>query len=391
MSTRGLKSSALHTVAKLGVGLERTLRPGHDPSAAERVSSVLVLEYILPLGSCLHMTPLYEALRRRPGLHVTVATRSLALGVLRHSPFVDTLLETPDPFTDLGGSIRSLRRQLKQRGLRPQCCLTGLPDQRSRIALLAMGASPGWRGGFTVHDELYQRPLAPDWSRSQIQNNLRLAEMLGCGGPPTEPRIFYTSADADAARTLLAPARTQGRPVMIVVSQNSGGQPKGWHKERWLQTLRHAHQRLGYELVYVGTAIDREPIDDLRTSTGGAGYSVAGQTSIGQLAALLALADIALTLDTGTMHIGRAVDLPMVVLAPSWQPPREWLPLGKPKIRILIGEERKDIPPDYQLDEIHAEEAIAALDELTQLYPPGERAREERLARNLSNIDLLSL
>lgn len=389
MSAVRIHSSALRSVAKLGVGLENMLRPVPNARAAQSVSSVLVLEYLLPLGSCLHLTPLYEALRRRPGLHVTVATRGLALGVLRHSPFVDTLLETPDPLTDLVSSIRSLRRQLKQRGLRPDCCLTGLPDQRSRIALLALAASSAWRGGFTVHDELYQRPLTPDWSRSQIENNLRLAEMVGCGGPLLEPRIFYTAADVAAARALLAPAHVVGRPVLLVVSQNSGGQPKGWHLDRWCRTLQHAHQQLGYELVYVGTATESSSIEALRTAAGGAGYSVAGQTTIGQLAALLALADLALTLDTGTMHIGRAVDLPMVVLAPSWQPAQEWLPLGKFNVRILLGKERKDIPPDYQLDEIDAGSAIAALDELTQIYPPSEPARQARLERNLSTIDLL--
>jgi ADP-heptose:LPS heptosyltransferase len=378
----------LRAGAATALGLERIVQRTPDPARANQVSSVLVLEYNLPLGTCVHMTPLYEALRRRR-IHVTVATRGLGLGVLRHSPFVDSLLETPDPLTDLGAAVKSLRQQLRDRNLTPECCLTGLADQRSRTALLAIAATRGWRGGFTVHDVLYQRPLTPDWNRSQIENNLRLAEMVGCAGPLLEPRLFYTADDAAHARSLLAPAHAAGRPVMIVVSQNSGGQPKNWFLDRWCQTLRQAHQQLGYEPVYVGTAAEGESIEALRVSAGGAGYSVAGQTTIGQLAALLALADIALTLDTGTMHLGRTVDLPMVVLAPSWQPPEEWLPLGRSNVRILLGELRKDIPPEYQLDEISAPEAISALEDLASLYPPSEQAREARLTRNLSSIDLL--
>jgi ADP-heptose:LPS heptosyltransferase len=372
--------------ASVALGLERIVQRTPDPAKADRVSRVLVLEYNLPLGTCVHMTPLYEALRRRR-IHVTVATRGLGLEVLRHSPYVDTLLETPDPLTDLGAAVTSLRRQLTRRNLNPECCLTGLADQRSRIALLAMAATRSWRGGYTVHDELYQRPLTPDWNRSQIENNLRLAGMLGCDGPLLEPRLFYTAEDAAHARALLAP--TAGRPVIIVVSQNSGGQPTNWFPERWQQTLRYAARKMGYEPVYVGTAAERESIEKLRASADGTGYSVAGQTSIGQLAALLALSDLALTLDTGTMHIGRTVDLPMVVLAPSWQPPKEWLPLGRQNVRNLRGEQRKDIPPDYRLDEISVDQAIAALEDLAALYPPGELAREARLARNLSSIDLL--
>ena len=387
MSIPNLRSSGLRGLASLALRGEQLVRPVAD--ARVPVTSVLILEYMLPLGSCLHMTPVYEALRRRSDLHITVATRGLALALLRHSPHIDDLIETPDPLTDLSGAVRSLRKQLRQRGLDPQACLTGVPDQRTRIALLGAGACRSWRGGFTVLSSLYQRPLTIDARRSQIANNLRLAAMLGCEGPLLEPRVFYTQADADHARGLLAPARASGRPSLIVVSQTSSGQRTGWRMDRFAQVLRHAHTQLGYEPVLVGTAADQPAVEQLQQAAGGIGRSLTGQTSVTQLAALVALGDLGVTLDTGTMHMMRAVGLPMAVLGPSWQKPHEWLPLGKPNVRILRGEDRSDIPPDYQLDEITAEAVSAATDDLSALYPADESAREQRLARNLSSIDHL--
>ena len=108
-----------------------------------------------------------------------------------------------------------------------------------------------------------------------------------------------------------------------------------------------------------------------------------------QLAAMLALSDLVVSLDTGTMHVGRAVDVPMVVLGPSWQKPLEWLPLDKPNVCILRGEDLVGIPEGYQLDEITPSAVIGALRTLTALYPADETAREKRLQHGLSNIDLL--
>jgi ADP-heptose:LPS heptosyltransferase len=96
------------------------------------------------------------------------------------------------------------------------------------------------------------------------------------------------------------------------------------------------------------------------------------------------------TLDTGTMHVGRAVGTPIVVLGPSWQKPLEWLPLTVPNARILRGPDRESIPDHYRLDEISAEAVIAALDELLHAYPPSEEARGRRVKQSLSEVDHLA-
>jgi ADP-heptose:LPS heptosyltransferase len=120
---------------------------------------------------------------------------------------------------------------------------------------------------------------------------------------------------------------------------------------------------------------------------GGIGTSLAGRTSVTELAALLALSDAVVSLDTGTMHVGRAVGVPMVVMGPSWQKPLEWLPLDIPNVRILRGQDRADVPVEYKLDEIEASAVIASLTELLKTYPADPAQREERLQRSLSQVD----
>ncbi len=364
--------------------MERWLR---GVCVTEPVRRVLVLEYRLPLGCCVHLTPFFEAVKRsRPEVEITVATRSLGAQVLLHSPFVDHVLETPDPLVELRRAALSLRRELRRRGIAPDCVLTGASDPRTRISLLGLLASSGWRGGYTLKPLLYHRPMVYDWAQSLIANNLRIATLLGCHAPVTRPRVFFSSADAETASQLLAEANPSGKPTVTLVTQNSGGQSTGWHTRRWVRVIEAADE-MGCALVYVGTARDAAAIEAIRVAAGGRGVSLAGRTTVNQLAAVLAMSDEMVTLDTGTMHVGRAAGVPMVVLGPSWQKPLEWMPLGVDNVRILRGEDREDVPDGYRLDEVGAEAVIGAMEELFRVYPAGKAAREGRVQESLSAVD----
>jgi ADP-heptose:LPS heptosyltransferase len=357
----------------------------------ERVKQALVLEYMLPLGTCVHLTPFFEAMKLcRPDVAITVATRGVGLQVLRHSPYVDRLIDTPDPLTDLKAAVFSLRSCLRRLKLEPDCVLTGASDQRTRIALMGVLGAGGWRAGYTLKPELYRRPLEYDKSVSLIGNNLRLAGMFGCGLDEVEPHVFFSRESAGAARGLLLEVNPEGRPLVVMVTQNSGGQATGWHTERFVRVIWHAAEKLGYAVVYVGTAGDAGAIEAIRQAAGGIGRSIAGRTSVTELAAVLAMSDAMVTLDTGTMHIGRAVKTPMVVLGPSWQKPVEWLPLGVKNVRILRGADRDTVPENYKLDEISAETVVAALDDLVGAYPANAETRGDRVQRSLSGVDHLT-
>jgi len=387
LSRNRLAGSSLHSLTKALVVAERVWRrrPSLSP---EVIRNVLILEYIVPLGNCVHMTPVFQAIKSaRPDVRVSVATWGMGVEVFRKSPFIDDLLPTPNPLKEFGPAVRSLKRQLRSRDLAPDLCLTGASDHRTKVGLFAAAACSGWRGGFTLLPALYHRPLIYDRSISLIANNLRLAELLGIRVHPIEPKLFYSGDDVAVARRLLEPARRAGRPILIAVTQNSGGLPTAWHDERWAHTLRFAHKELGYEVFHVGTAADELAITTLIQMSGGLGTSLAGKTSINQLATLLAQSDMVLTLTTGTMHVARAVGTPMVVLNIAWERPLEWMPSDRPEVRILRGPDLESIPQGYRMDEISVEWACAELSDMSRLFAPDDAARETRLSSGLSDVD----
>lgn len=363
--------------------LTRFLRPRIPQGSPE---TFLILQYQMPLGCCVHGTPLYAALKSMH-MHasVIVASRGLGAAVIQHDPNVDHLVTTGDPNPSFGAKWQvagELRAELRKRNLKPTLVLQDASSKAGSFALLPALLRLAPSKGFANAPELYDTHLAYDLSQSLIDNNLRLAD-----SQHQEPAVYFTAAELSAARTLLAEANPQQEPLTAFVMQGSGGQRTGWHDDRMASVIRDVESQ-GFATVFLGTSADTPVIDRIRTLAGSSGASLAGRTSVPELAAVLALSDYLITLDTGTMHVGRAVDVPMVVLGPSWQRPLEWLPLTKPNARILRGADTNipldQVPMDYRLDEIEVPAVLAAFSELQAAYPPSTEAREARVASRLS-------
>ena len=357
----------------------RVLRPHSRRNFTAKPQTILVLQYAMPLGCCVHGTPLYAALKAaNPAVRLIVATRSIGADTIRHDPNIDILLETTGPgesFSTFRRVAREIRSNLAQQSLAPDLLLQDASSRKGSYALFAAMLHLAPTAGFANAPQLYDRHLDYDPNRSLIDNNLRLAD----NAPHREPAVYFTQRNLDHARSLL-PGDSS---TIAFVMQGSGGQNTGWHDDRFAEVVRHFEQ-LDHRIVFLGTAQDAEGIKRIRSLASSFGRSLAGQTTIPELAAVLAVTDLLITLDTGTMHVGRGVDVPMVVLGPSWQKPIEWLPLGKPNARILRGPDRTDVPTDYRLDEISTASVIAAVDDLLAQYPPSSTAREVRAAQRLS-------
>jgi ADP-heptose:LPS heptosyltransferase len=370
-----LKSAVFSAVA----AVERALLGSQAPLAA--TNNFLLLQYPAALGTAVHATPMIPALRTAmPGCRIAVAASGLALDIFANNHGVDWLIETPSPLKDLGATVGSLRHQLPFGGER-FAALTTMGNERTRIGIAALLSGRCARVGFTEVPQIYSEVFRADPARSLIDNNLRIVEAFGHPFRHFEPQIFFAGEDLEWARQTLAGSGVRnGQMIAVFVTQTSVTQRKSWRAERFQAAARHMIAAHGAHIVFVGTAAESPAIESLREGLGDRTTSVAGKTSLLQLTALLSLCRVGLTLDTGILHLGRAVGLPMAIIAPAWSPPTEWLPLGNPRYRILKNADMATCPPHYMIDEISVEEATAALDDLVAKYPSGAATQAARSA-----------
>jgi ADP-heptose:LPS heptosyltransferase len=337
-------------------------RPTPPPLDARR--SFLLLQYSAALGSAVHATPLIPALRAAaPAAEIVVCASGIDLAILRSNPDIDRLVSTPDPTQQFWPAVRAIRaaRPLTH----PFATLSSTSNRRVPVALAAALAGAGNFVGFTLAPELARAPIVFDDSLSQIANNLRLISALG--HPPSahfEPQIFFSEDDLAHARTLIARFDDPTRPLAVFVTQTSRMQLKDWRPERFAAAAEALIARHDANILLVGAAAERPSVEQHTLRIGDRARNLAGETNLPQLAALLSLCDVGLTVDTGILHVGRAVGLPMVVVAPAWSPPHEWLPFGNPRYIILKNLDLPIAPPDYIIDEVSVDEVTEALDRL---------------------------
>ena len=356
-----------------------------------RYRNFLILQHPLALGTAIHATPLISVLRAAlPDARLIATASGFSLGLLRGNPGLNELIRTPSPLSDLRGAVTAMRAARFFRG-EPYAVLQTLGNGRTRITLAAMLSGGHVRAGFVVHPELAAAPLAFDPTRSQIANNLEIVRAMGhedamraaIATDPmlAEPVVYPSQEDFDRMEAKLAvEGISLAEPVAVFITQTSPTQKKSWRAERFRLAASMLAREFGAQIVFGGTAAEAPSIELLREGLNMRSANLAGKTSLLEMAALFGLADVALTLDTGPMHLARAMRLPMVIIAPAWSPPVEWLPLGNPRARILKNLDLEVAPEDYIIDEVSVDEVETALRDLLTLYPPRPGISSRRIA-----------
>jgi ADP-heptose:LPS heptosyltransferase len=384
----------------LRTGLYRALRAADDlahqapaavPARLSSIRQLLFLQYETALGTAVNATPVFEAVKRgRPEASIAVACHPLTRELLKYNEFIDELIVTTHP--DRGFIRAGCELALRTRKLRHSfdCALTDGGNQKSGLALMMLGVRAKVRMGFTNAKELYHLALEYDRGQSVLQNNLRLLDLLEIGNADVRPRAFFSSRELDVAMKLLATSGLlDGKPIVAFATQTGGQPPRRWFDERFADVADSIAESLGAHVLFVGTASEAAAISAIQGRM--RNPSVFLVTNITELAALLCHCDLAVTLDTGTMHVARAVELPMVVIASAWQPPHEWLPLGVEGITILRHEDPacrscsiSSCPTRACMKRITVDEVIVAVEMLIARYPPSQENRRRRVSNSLS-------
>lgn len=290
---------------------------------------ILVLLYERELGSLMTGAAILSAVKTAfPAARITVLGGGLAGEALQGSPLIDEVIVTSHPSAAPWRFLRDWRRLRLGRREKWDWLLSTLEAQRLGVGLPALAAPAARRAGFAAPAILpdYDFPLRPDPALGQIDNNMRILQALGVAPPPGRP--VFPAQPALGASLLAAAGFDPGRAFAVFIVETSGGQPTDWAPERLAAVADGLARRRGLTPVFVGTAQGAATIDQVRRRMAAASLSLAGQTSIPQLAGVLALATLAVSLDTGAMHVAVAVGAPLVVIASSWQSAHLWLPLG---------------------------------------------------------------
>lgn len=289
------------------------------------------------VGNLIMATPVIEGLARAGReVRVAVSTRAAA-DLIAPSPWVSGA-DALDEAAYVGRAGRALGLGLRLRRERFAASVTTYPNGRS-AAILALAAGARVRVGFGERPArcggAYTLPLAPAEGLHDVEQNLRVLDVLGVPRPgAAAPWVPLSDGDRAFADRFVA---TQGlggaRPVAAL---HPGGAATGlfrrWPRENFEELAGRLRRDLGLGVVLVGGASERNMLEDIagvaaahtRASAdaadgprgahapGGTGVAVAAGLPLGHIAAVIARCRVFVGNDSGPLHIAAAVGVPVV-------------------------------------------------------------------------------
>jgi heptosyltransferase I len=287
------------------------MSPHHLPSHPR-----ILLVKLSSFGDVLHGLPTLEALRDAlPRAHITWLVEAAYAPLLSGHPALDEVWIAPrlrpaELFS--GANLAALRRLVQQLRARPFDLVLDIQGLLKSAVWVALARSPRKVGYDRTRELSYlaltERVPPFDPEAHAVRRYLNLAHYLGA--PPALPR-FRLGLDAAADIAALVPSEPD-RPL-AVLHPGARWASKLWPPAFWARLAEWFHGQ-GFQVAVTGSAADRELATGITAHCRTPRLNLAGRTSLAQLAGILRKARIAVTTDTGAMHLAAALGTPVAAL-----------------------------------------------------------------------------
>jgi lipopolysaccharide heptosyltransferase I len=307
-----------------------TLRENQVTTGAAPARRILIIKPS-SLGDIVHALPVLAALRERyPSAHIAWLVGRGFAELLDGHPLLDEVIafdrsrfgrmwRSPRIAAEFARFVLRLRRQRYELVVD----LQGL----FRSGFLAWTSGAVRRVGFAAARELAwcfytQRVACPPDAVHAVERNCRLAAALGLDAMPPRFPLDVSPADTAAAHARLCSAA--GRPVesFIAVIPGARWETKRWPAERFAALVEQLAADGAGPCVLLGAADERAAADAVERSSRTPIVNLAGQTSLRELCAVLALARCVVCNDSGPMHLAAALGRPVVAVFGPTDPQR---------------------------------------------------------------------
>jgi predicted lipopolysaccharide heptosyltransferase III len=318
------------------------------------------------IGDLILTTPAIAALDKSfPDAHVTLVVSNECAHLLPAISNVHRILIARRNLRDLGlfSSIA---------GRKFDYCIDFTRNDRSAFLTLLSGARKRI-ASYRVRDQSKTRArLYTDLVGIRVRDmhtidyNLALLEPLGVRAASTGPQLDLPKTAHEKAEALRRGSKIT-RPY-VILHPGSARREKLWEPARWAELVRHFGQNKDFHLVLTsGPSSDEQAhVAAITKLAQNQTIDLSGKTDLLTLAALIAQAQLLVTVDSAPVHLAAATHTSQVILFGPTNP-FHWRPRESPAL-ILQG--KSGVPmadfvplqPRFAMSEISTESVISAMD-----------------------------
>jgi heptosyltransferase-2 len=283
------------------------------------------------LGDAVMTTPALAAVREGfPDARIVLLARPLVAELFRHHPDVDEVMvyELPGRHEGALGRLR-LGGELRRRRFDGALLLQNAFD----AALIAFLGRIPERAGYPTDGRrillTLPVPLTPGiFERHEVEYYLCLLDGLGIPRPvPAVLKLAVTEKEREAmAERLASLGIDRGAPIVAINPGATYGSAKRWYPERFAAVADSLAEEWGARVVVVGSAAEAPLAGEIEAAARRGVANMAGKTTVREMMAFLSLSSFIVANDSGPMHIGAALGVPLVaIFGPTdWRRTSPW-------------------------------------------------------------------
>ena len=276
------------------------------------------------LGDLIAGTTAIRALRNSyPQASITVLANSLMQDVCPPGSLIDNMIVF-EPRKGSLGSYLSIFRELRRHRFDLAVNLRWSSEFSTVLtygsgAKVRLGSGPkNFRWMYSHRTPLYGE------RRHEFTRHLDIVRTLGIPAVEPEPFVYISEEDRRHAKRFFESVDCSPTSVLLL-HPGASTVSKMWMPERFGEIGRRAIEHFHTNLV-VTWGPGEETLAQAVTQYIGAGASLAPQTTVGRLSAIIELAGMCVCNYSGVMNIAMAVKTPMVALGCT--SPEDWGPYG---------------------------------------------------------------
>lgn len=261
-----------------------------------------------------------------PDSKVSVVAKPWVIPILAHNPHIDEIIEYDGrgAHRGLSGMLR-LARYLRARRFEGAILLqrafeaaliahlAGIPDR--------MGYATDGRGFLLTHKA---RSSKEEFRIPRLEHDLKLLEGFGLKVNEKALLVPIGREQKVTADRRLHDLGIGRREALVGFSPGAVGSAlKRWHPERFAELAVRLLNAYGARVLVFGAPGERQLGEEICRMTARPGViNLAGLTSLDEAIALIGLCGLFVTNDSGLMHVGAALDVPLVAVFGPTDPAR---------------------------------------------------------------------
>ncbi len=309
----------------------------------------LLLVRLDNLGDVLLCTPAFHAVRETlPQAKLTLLASPMGAQVAELNPDLDEVIVYQAPWMDVWGRLsqesereQAMVRLLRERSFDAAIIFTSFHQSSLPAAYLAYLADIPLRlaasidGAGTLLTTRHKHP-----EQSPLHEVERALELVGAEGFRTSNLDLVLRVPPEGREAMERRLRDAGgleNGPMVVVHPGCSMPARRYPWELFAEAGDLLVDELGCRVVLTGDSSEVGLVDRVRGRMRQPAISLAGLGSFREFAALLSIADLVVTNNTGPAHMAAAVKSPVIDLFALTNPPEQWRPWRVP-YRLLYRE-----------------------------------------------------